>query len=108
MVDGLLFFAADGVDEFNQFAIEDVGNGLYQLLLRLLPQGVAGVAADGQAGEFERTGFDVVGVDGAEQFADELAEFDAAGKAYAVTDNDGVDDSSGETLFFPVELKGTN
>lgn len=34
--------------------------------------------------------------------------FDAAGKAYAVTDNDGVDDSSGETLFFPVELKGTN
>lgn len=34
--------------------------------------------------------------------------FDAEGKAYAVTDNDGVDDSSGETLFFPVELKGTN
>ena len=34
--------------------------------------------------------------------------FAADGKAYAVTDNDGVDDSSGETLFFPVELKGTN
>lgn len=34
--------------------------------------------------------------------------FDAAGKAYAVTDNDGVDDSSGETFFFPVELKATN
>ena len=34
--------------------------------------------------------------------------FDAEGKAYAVTDNDGVDDSSGETLFFPVELKLTN
>ncbi|NGO64473.1 esterase-like activity of phytase family protein [Rhizobium daejeonense] len=34
--------------------------------------------------------------------------FDAAGKAFAVTDNDGVDDSSGETLFFPVDLKGTN
>lgn len=34
--------------------------------------------------------------------------FDASGKAYAVTDNDGVDDSSGETLFFPVDLKGTN
>ncbi|WP_416796191.1 esterase-like activity of phytase family protein [Ciceribacter azotifigens] len=34
--------------------------------------------------------------------------FDAAGTAYAVTDNDGVDDSSGETLFFPVDLKGTN
>ncbi|QCI98081.1 esterase-like activity of phytase family protein [Agrobacterium larrymoorei] len=34
--------------------------------------------------------------------------FDKAGKAYAVTDNDGVDDSSGETLFFPVELKVTN
>lgn len=30
--------------------------------------------------------------------------FDAAGKAFAVTDNDGVDDSSGETLFFPVDL----
>lgn len=28
---------------------------------------------------------------------------DAAGKAYAVTDNDGVDDSSGETLFFSIE-----
>lgn len=34
--------------------------------------------------------------------------FDAAGKAFAVTDNDGVDDSSGETLLFPVDLKGTN
>ena len=34
--------------------------------------------------------------------------FDAAGKAFAVTDNDGVDDSSGETFFFPVELKTTN
>jgi hypothetical protein len=34
--------------------------------------------------------------------------FDKAGKAFAVTDNDGVDDSSGETLFFPVELKLTN
>jgi hypothetical protein len=34
--------------------------------------------------------------------------FDASGKAYAVTDNDGVDDSSGETLFFPVNLVGTN
>ena len=27
---------------------------------------------------------------------------DAAGMGYAVTDNDGVDDSSGETLFFAV------
>ncbi len=34
--------------------------------------------------------------------------FDAAGKAFAVTDNDGVDDSSGETLFFPVDLKVIN
>ena len=34
--------------------------------------------------------------------------FDVAGKAFAVTDNDGVDDSSGETLFFPVDIKGTN
>ncbi|KKX34294.1 esterase-like activity of phytase family protein [Rhizobium sp. LC145] len=30
--------------------------------------------------------------------------FDKSGKAYAVTDNDGVDDSSGETLFFQVNL----
>ncbi|WJR67357.1 esterase-like activity of phytase family protein [Neorhizobium sp. CSC1952] len=34
--------------------------------------------------------------------------FDKSGKAFAVTDNDGVDDSSGETLFFPVELKAIN
>ncbi|MEZ2129259.1 MULTISPECIES: esterase-like activity of phytase family protein [unclassified Sinorhizobium] len=34
--------------------------------------------------------------------------FDASGKAYAVTDNDGVSDSSGETLFFSVDLVGTN
>ena len=34
--------------------------------------------------------------------------FDKSGKAFAVTDNDGVDDSSGETLFFPVELKVMN
>lgn len=34
--------------------------------------------------------------------------FDASGQAFAVTDNDGVDDSSGETVFFPVELKATN
>lgn len=34
--------------------------------------------------------------------------FDAEGKAFAVTDNDGVDDSSGETLFFPVALNATN
>ncbi|MGV3548323.1 esterase-like activity of phytase family protein [Rhizobium sp.] len=34
--------------------------------------------------------------------------FDASGKAFAVTDNDGVDDSSGETLFFPVDIKGAN
>lgn len=34
--------------------------------------------------------------------------FDKSGKAFAVTDNDGIDDSSGETLLFPVELKGTN
>ncbi|MDP9840191.1 hypothetical protein J2T09_004971 [Neorhizobium huautlense] len=34
--------------------------------------------------------------------------FDKSGKAFAVTDNDGVDDSSGETLFFPVNIKVTN
>ncbi|HEV7433321.1 MAG TPA: esterase-like activity of phytase family protein [Pseudorhizobium sp.] len=34
--------------------------------------------------------------------------FDASGKAYAVTDNDGVDDSSGETLFWQVPLNLTN
>jgi hypothetical protein len=34
--------------------------------------------------------------------------FDASGKPSAVTDNDGVSDSSGETLFFPVDLVGTN
>ncbi|WP_434733840.1 esterase-like activity of phytase family protein [Rhizobium sp. YTUHZ044] len=34
--------------------------------------------------------------------------FDASGKPYAVTDNDGVSDSSGETLFFPVNLTATN
>ncbi|HEX2148235.1 MAG TPA: esterase-like activity of phytase family protein, partial [Pseudorhizobium sp.] len=34
--------------------------------------------------------------------------FDASGKAYAVTDNDGVDDSSGETLFWQVPLNVTN
>jgi len=34
--------------------------------------------------------------------------FDASGKAYAVTDNDGVDDSSGETLFWQVQLTVTN
>ncbi|MCF6369990.1 esterase-like activity of phytase family protein [Rhizobium halophilum] len=34
--------------------------------------------------------------------------FDAAGTAYAVTDNDGVDDSSGETLFWQVPLNLTN
>jgi hypothetical protein len=28
---------------------------------------------------------------------------DTDGKAYIVTDNDGVDDSSGETLFFTVD-----
>ncbi|MBX2838208.1 MAG: esterase-like activity of phytase family protein [Gammaproteobacteria bacterium] len=31
---------------------------------------------------------------------------DASGTAYAVTDNDGVDDSNGETLFFKVLLEG--
>lgn len=34
--------------------------------------------------------------------------FDKSGKAFMVTDNDGVDDSSGETLFLPVALKVTN
>lgn len=34
--------------------------------------------------------------------------FDKSGKAFMVTDNDGVDDSSGETLFLPVTLKVTN
>jgi hypothetical protein len=34
--------------------------------------------------------------------------FDKTGKAFAVTDNDGVDDSSGETLFWQIDLKGTN
>lgn len=34
--------------------------------------------------------------------------FDASGKAYAVTDNDGVDDSSGETLFWQVQMNVTN
>ncbi|WP_117194066.1 esterase-like activity of phytase family protein [Rhizobium terrae] len=34
--------------------------------------------------------------------------FDKSGKAFAVTDNDGVSDSSGETIFFAVDLKGTN
>ncbi len=43
------------------------------------------------------------GVDKLEGFA-----FDKSGKAFAITDNDGVDDSSGETLFFPVEIKATN
>jgi hypothetical protein len=34
--------------------------------------------------------------------------FDKSGRGFAITDNDGVDDSSGETLFFPVEIKATN
>lgn len=34
--------------------------------------------------------------------------FDKSGKAFMVTDNDGVDDSSGETLLLPVNLKVTN
>lgn len=34
--------------------------------------------------------------------------FDAKGQAYFVTDNDGVDDSSGETIFKAVDLKGIN
>ena len=34
--------------------------------------------------------------------------FDASGKAFVVTDNDGVDDSSGETLFFPVGISATH
>lgn len=34
--------------------------------------------------------------------------FDKSGKAFMVTDNDGGDDSSGETLFLPVEMKATN
>ncbi|PWV97510.1 phytase-like protein with esterase activity [Hoeflea marina] len=34
--------------------------------------------------------------------------FDAGGQAFAVTDNDGVDDSSGETLFFPVRIEAIN
>ncbi len=33
---------------------------------------------------------------------------DKNGKAYAVTDNDRVDDSSGETLFWSVRLDATN
>ena len=32
---------------------------------------------------------------------------DAAGNAYAVTDNDGVDDSNGETLFLRLGAMGT-
>jgi hypothetical protein len=31
--------------------------------------------------------------------------FDASGKPFAVTDNDGVDDSSGETMFWAVQMK---
>lgn len=34
--------------------------------------------------------------------------FDKSGKAFAVTDNDGVDDSSGETLFWPVKINVSN
>nr|CAD6612686.1 alkaline phosphatase [Rhizobium sp. TCK] len=34
--------------------------------------------------------------------------FEKSGKAFAVTDNDGVDDSSGETLFFPVTINVIN
>jgi hypothetical protein len=34
--------------------------------------------------------------------------FDASDNACAVTDNDGVDGPSGETLFFPVNLVGIN
>ncbi len=34
---------------------------------------------------------------------------DADGNGYAVTDNDGVDDSSGETLFFGIgKVQATN
>jgi alkaline phosphatase len=34
--------------------------------------------------------------------------FDANGNAWAITDNDGVDDSSGETLFWKVDMTATN
>ncbi|TDH35238.1 esterase-like activity of phytase family protein [Pseudohoeflea suaedae] len=34
--------------------------------------------------------------------------FDAAGNAFAITDNDGVDDSSGETLFWKIDMTATN
>jgi hypothetical protein len=42
-------------------------------------------------------------VDKVEGFA-----IDSAGQAFVVTDNDGVDNSSGETLFFTVDLNATN
>ena len=80
VVDGLFFFAADGVDQFDEFAVHQRRRFADQLLLGLVAQRVAGVVADGQAGQFEGAGFDEVAVDGVEQFADEVAEFDAAGR----------------------------
>ncbi len=47
VVDGLFFFTADGVDEFDQFAVEQGGGGADQLVLGLVAQGVAGVVAEG-------------------------------------------------------------
>ena len=42
-------------------------------------------------------------VDKVESFA-----LDAGGAAYIITDNDGVDDASGETLFLRVDLSLSN
>src|SRR5690554_1116838 len=70
MDDGLFLVPADAVDQLDQFAVEYAGGLFDQFGLGLVAGIVAGVAAAGQAADFQCLLFHPVGVDGAKQFAD--------------------------------------
>ena len=79
MVDGLFLVTANGVDQFDQFAVEDGGGVTDQLFLSLFASGRRRLGISCQGLDRAGLGLDAVGVDGGQQIADNAGELYAAG-----------------------------
>ncbi|MCS1408503.1 MAG: hypothetical protein M2R45_01679 [Verrucomicrobia subdivision 3 bacterium] len=80
MVDGLFLVPANRIDQFNQFPVEDGGGAVDQLLLGFPASawGRFGIVV-GYRLDFPRFRLNAVRVDGGQQIADDVGEFNAAG-----------------------------
>ena len=66
VVEGLILFVADGIEQFDQLPGENLGGVFDEEFLGFFAGGIAGIGVLDLADNFEGFGFNGVGVDGVE------------------------------------------